>query len=107
LFTDLWQLQLEDSLRAQPNPDIYPPNLPLDVNIQHFLRRLQIGDEWGGTETLVAIASMENVRINVYFEGDTDMEVQEILPRGEESVCVRQISIVYTGNHYDAILKFI
>jgi hypothetical protein len=100
-------MQLEDSVRAQPNPDIFPKEVPMSQNIEHFLHRLQSGEEWGGTETLAAVASIENIQINVFFEADTGMRVQEILPDSGEADSVRSINILFRGNHYDAILNFL
>lgn len=102
LFTDLWLAQVEDSISAQP--DTYQPEIPLDVKIKKFIKNLESSNEWGGVETLVAVAEMEKVQIVTYFDNTTP--AQHTTPQSGDGLYNKTLRIAYRRqNHYDSVVQ--
>lgn len=114
----LWRAQLEDSISA--NEARYPAvrnglQVPWHERLEGYLQGLE-ETEWGGTETIVAVAAIEYCVVTTYFEdGGDGFRQQQTIPQGGAS---KEIRVVYrlgvaSGSdnsvrrvHYDSFKQF-
>mmetsp|Transcript_530 Transcript_530/g.598 ORF Transcript_530/g.598 Transcript_530/m.598 type:complete len:222 (+) Transcript_530:159-824(+) len=88
--------------KIQKNPAKYT-SVYLDQNVQDYCDWLNLNTSWGGENEILILAELFDIQISVI-----QIETLSILtyspPNVTENVNTKRIYILYTGQHYDAII---